>query len=124
MNEFSRYTKVFLNTIEILLENNLPITDYEVHNPVVYDKNLYVKFMQPREKPYCMKSVYFNQLTEVVKTKLVKGKDTKINKPFSLEQIQNLVQGHPFFSVGDIGLNNEMKHFIEKKYPVKSRYEL
>jgi hypothetical protein len=67
-----------------------------------------------------MKSIYCNGMQ-------VKGEyleDCKINSMLSKEDIHSLIDDRPFFSIGNAGLNEDMKEVLQELYPHPSAYEL
>lgn len=121
LNEFKRYRKVLQNTYDALIQKGLPTIDFEAHNPVVYDRDRFKDVMKGFDLsiPYCMKSLYFNSIGE-------KGdpiNDMKVNIPLSEMQIKKELNGKLFFSVGDFGLNPEMKSFLAQTFADPSPYE-
>lgn len=50
--------------------------------------------------------------------------DCKIDRHIRYDEIDTLLQGRWCFSVGDQGLNNDMKRWLADRFPDKSKYEL
>ncbi len=50
--------------------------------------------------------------------------DIHFYKPFNYTQIENVVYRNPMFSVSDGGLNDDMKLFLSRLFPDKSKFEV
>jgi hypothetical protein len=97
---------------------------YDIHTPIIFDKDLYSQEMAciAREKTevliktsYCIKAG--------VQGVEMKEKDLKIDAPRVHWEIQRLIQGRTFFSVGEFGFNLSMRKVLQAIYPKKSKYE-
>jgi hypothetical protein len=68
---------------------------------------------------YVIKSLYchLNGITGV------RYPDLKIKSPLTATHISLLLQGRPYFSIDDRGLNENMKEVLELLYPEKCMFE-
>lgn len=114
------YLKTVKNTIRLLGDQ----LNYDCHCPVLFNQSLYLDINNRInwELPYgyLMKSIYCNEAK-------VQGQylpDLKINQPLSEPEICSLIEGRPFFSIGNAGLNDVMKYVLQELYPTPSKYEI
>jgi hypothetical protein len=118
------YKQAIQNTLSYLIKNELPARHYDIHTPVLYDKELFKNVMGRYDwdikAGYVIKSLYCNTLN-IAGTPL---KDCKISESLHRFGIANLIYNRPVFSIGDGGMNGAMKEWLEEFYPNKSRYEL
>lgn len=120
---FQPYKQAILNTHRTLINNDLPALHYDIHCPILYNKELFKNVMSRYswdiDFGYVVKSLYANTL----KLKGIQIQDCKINEPLHLYSIANLIQDRHIFSIGDSGFTPVMQELLENLYPYKSRYE-
>jgi hypothetical protein len=119
------YREAVLNTICMLEISDKPVKHFDIHLPCIYDKKEFKRIMNQYvwECPngYIIKSLYANYL----EIEGLKYFDCKINHPCkSIEEINQLVQGRPMFSIGDDIINPVFHSYLEENYPVKSNFEI
>lgn len=121
VNPFNPYGKTIQNTIKLFGDQ---FNNYDIHCPVIFRKNDFKKVMEcvDWEKPYgyLMKTIYCH--TYNVQGRFLK--DCKINKGLTWEEIMHTINGRPFFSIGNAGLNDDMKAVLNDLYPNPSNYEI
>lgn len=122
--ENSMYGFSLRNTFEALLMNGFETNNFDIHCPIVYNKekfkemfNTYDFYNTPNS--FVVKSLYCNTFG----IKGEKREDIKINTPLSYEKIQEYCNNKALFSVSDLGLNQNMKNFLQNLFPIKSVYE-
>lgn len=91
---------------------------YDIHCPMEVDSAMYLKQPEWKEEQL-IKSSYLNY----AKTEATLIPDCKIVEPLSMHEIAERVKGRPFFSVGDNGINDSMRQYLETLFPDKSKYE-
>jgi len=110
-----------------MLEDNA-FLDFDIHCPVVYNKRLFQNIFSrlPEKWPeygYGIKSFYNNQGCDI--TNWAPCEDLKFSEPAMKESIYRLLEGRPWFSIGDRCLKSGgMKEVLQELYPDKSKYEL
>lgn len=119
------YKRYVISTYEALAERNLPTKFFNVHFPILYDKEKYIEVMGSfdweRPKSFISKSLYANALG-------IEGEPTEKEKKFFhpktktaiIRQLGNL----KYFSTGEGVMNEPMIEFLEERFPVKNRIEL
>lgn len=121
-DEDNWYNTNIVNTIGVLEDNNFSTYNYDIHCPIVINKDRFLKLMATfdwQKYDYCIKSLYANSLgipptiMEDVKFRGSKKKTT----------IERVIEDRHIFSTGDSCLTKTMKEFIKSLYPNKSKYE-
>lgn len=117
------YRKTMNHTRKHLISIGKEELDFDTHCPIIYNKEIFLLTFGKTDwnvnYGYGIKSMYCG--INGIEGELVS--DCKIQKPMSLEEIKATVKGRQYFSVGDGGLNEEMKRFLNELYPTKSKYE-
>jgi hypothetical protein len=91
---------------------------YDIHTPLKIEAR---KFRQlSYTEDVVMKSLYCNTFPG----ESVQMDDLKIDHHVRTEDIERMVEGRQFLSVGDNGLSPDMKKWLEKRFPEPSRWEL
>jgi hypothetical protein len=94
------------------------------HGPMVFEKEKYVRAVAGLHWNlawgYVIKSIYcsYNGITGD------RYPDLKIKSWLSATHISLLLNGRPYFSIDDRGMNDEMKTILELLYPNKSQFEI
>jgi hypothetical protein len=117
----NNYRNALLNTFAVLMARRLPFKNYDLHFPIVYDKELFPLAMMSYnwEACYVVKSLYSNTVG-------VQGEtiaDIKINGATTMRDIVDRIKGRPWFSIGPAALNQNMKELLQALYPDKSKWE-
>lgn len=118
------YHKSLKNTAEALKKNGFKDQHFDVHIPIVYNKESFIKAMNGYDwdvdRGYVIKSLYCNTfMIEGVPTT-----DLKIDKKLGVNELCDVFNNKTFISVGDNGMTNEMKEALKKRWPKKSRFEI
>jgi len=121
MNPFNAYVKTIVQTVKLLGPAAL---HYDIHSPVMFSRDCFTHIMQQvnwqRYWGYLVKSIYCNEMN-------VDGQyleDCKINEPMDKAAIESVISGRPVFSVGNAGLNEDMKGVLQELYPQLCKYEI
>jgi hypothetical protein len=112
------------NTLAILKYNQLPITNFDSHYPIIYNKKKFVDMVAKydwnlRFGPV-VKSMYCNHYK-------IPGEflaDCKISHPVTIKQLKKLNEPRHMFSTSDRALNVHMHHYFKELYPQKSQWEI
>jgi hypothetical protein len=129
---YNTYQYCCLRTAGELSRMDYPILNFDTHVPIVIHKSLFMAAVESVEWDtegigLVMKSTYANQCLDVVSTAGLNSamylKDCKIDYGLMWDDIVKRVTYRPCFSIGDMGLNEQMKTFLETLYPKPSRYE-
>lgn len=117
------YRKTMNHTRKYLLSKGYEELDFDTHCPIIYNKELFLRTFEEidwnREYGYGIKSLYCG-------LNGIKGEqypDCKIQKKMTKQEIDSTINGRLYFSIGDAGLNDEMKATLLELYPNSSKYE-
>jgi hypothetical protein len=122
-NQFNNYKKSMRNTLEALRLKGLKTVDFDIHTPIVYDKEQFPRIISQFDWNlkwgYVIKSLYGNSFGMKSKHLL----DGKINSPHTVEGLQEFIKGKAVLSIGDRVINDSFQQFMLELYPKKSRWE-
>lgn len=114
-----------LNTHQALQEKGHTAHNFDLHLPMLFDKNLYPATMdlydwkgQPRG--FVVKSLYANTLG----LPGTFSPDLKVNARLTFQQMVDSLKGRPWFSIGNAGLTLAFKELLAALYPKPSRFEI
>ena len=111
------------NTVEYLMNKNLPFLNYDIHIPILYKKTEFQDIMKNADwrKPYgyVIKSLYCNSMN----IEGVKHPDLKIAWQVPFHRLRKMLEGKDFFSIGDRSIGVPMKKILELYFPDKSKFE-
>lgn len=115
-----QYGETKRNTINILGR----INNYDAHCPMLFNKELFMKSMPfidwSKWYGYCLKTLYCG-------VNLIMGEymeDMKIRMPIKAEEINQMIAGRLWFSIGDrCFTEGGMKEVLQTLYPNPSKYE-
>ncbi len=116
------YTKALQNTHRYLISYGLPTRYFDVHTPIVYNKEKFLKLEDMDWEVaygYTIKSLYCNM-------NKISGEylpDCKLNVDEGTDQMRRKLQGRPVFSVGDGSFPNSGR-LLKELYPDKSKWEI
>jgi hypothetical protein len=113
------YRKVITNTFDYLEERNLPTIHYDLHCPIIYNKEKFKTIFTHLKTEVAVKSIYAN----IVQGNSVFLQDNKINKQLTKSQIIENTESRPFLSMNDKAINEHLKQFLIKKYKNKTQHE-
>jgi hypothetical protein len=118
------YYHSLCNTLKALDDRRKPTLNFDMHAPIVYDKTKFVKVMGQYDWTvhygYVIKSLYCNTLE--IPGKLCR--DLKITERRQCKEIEGLIAGRKFFSIGDGAAGVEMRTFLQYLYKDKSKFEI
>jgi len=111
------------NTIKALQEKSFELKYFDIHVPMLYNKQKFAQVMQQYNWTlpygYTAKSLYCNSLG-------IAGEelpDCKIDTGLTATEIEQWINGRFVFSVGDAGLFGEMKQWLQNRFPNPSPFE-
>lgn len=110
------------NTMFALKKNKLPTTFFDVHCPIVYNKQGIQelrKYNWGIRGGYVIKSLYGN----THKLQGVEMTDLKLKTPTDEEAIKQRIAGRNVFSIADTAINTNLLNVLNELYPYKSKYE-
>lgn len=112
------------NTYSALVKAGRKTINYDIHCPIIYNKQDFILAMASYDWKiaygYVVKSLYANTLRIVGDH----YPDLKINSRMSCNDLDKLIQGRKFFSIGDEAVNVDLGIYLQYLYPNKSRFEL
>lgn len=116
----TQYGNALQNTIDFLTKNKLPILNFEIHYPMVFNKHKFLELFSSLDlsKQINYRSVYGNYYKL---ESYVPHRDFKIHAIDAFEEKEN----DEFVSITDkIMVYDRFKNFLKNKFPNKSNYEL
>lgn len=124
------YRRVYGNTIEVLKKHGLSTKHFNVHAPIIYNKEKAKQAFEiadwNTQLGFMSKSLYCNFLN-------IEGElqqDCKIYKWMEEIELKKFIEGAPFFSISDRGLFRgrvlwtPVVNLLDELYPNKSRWEI
>jgi len=116
------YKKALINTANILNERGLSITHFDIHYPMKYYKEKFIKVMEQYDwdkarAGYVIKSLYANTIRIAGKLRV----DKKMPPSHSKNEIRKYISETDLFSTDDI--TRAIAETFESLYPDKSSYE-
>lgn len=120
------YKKAIENTLSILISdtNYTPKRNYDIHTPVIFNKNLF-HYLNPGDHwkvELVVKSFYCNVAFDLSLDEQMD--DLKINDiGLTREIILKVIRDRLLFSIGERALESPMIEVLEELYPLKSKYE-
>lgn len=115
----SNYGLALKNTIEWLRKNNLPMVNFEIHYPMIFNKQKFKKLFSDikLDREYNYRSIYGNYY----QLQGIPIKDFKIHEVTDFNENKQ----RNFLSISDrLIIYDRFKNFIKNKFPDKSPYEL
>lgn len=109
----STYSRALEITNAVLRDGGFPTLDFEVHVPIPLNKEKLRGALQEIAPGALLRSTYANRNREPG----VLLSDCKLDSPLTYEEIERRTAERDFFSLGDGGINTDMKKFLEKRYP-------
>jgi hypothetical protein len=112
-----------MNTFKALTAAGLPALNYDLHYPMIFNKNLYPEIMDRYDwqepRGFVVKSLYANTagLTPT------HSGDLKLQQQTTMHGLFNRLKGRPWFSIGDKILSQDFKNLLFALYPEPSIYE-
>lgn len=120
-NWYKVYVQV---TYEALLEKDLTAKYFNIHFPILYDKDLFRTVMQlfdwDKRKSFISKSLYANSIG-------AEGEymtDKKFHTPKTKTAILRQLLQRKFFSTNNGAMNEPMIEVLNELYPIASRWEI
>ncbi len=112
------YWRTICYTWAVLSALAYPTRDYEVHGPMLMEKSKVILALnlEGTESTTQIRSVYGNLHGGVVKTISDCKIGLKKDPEFTKEKALKIIEGRPFFSIGD-ELSDEVKTIFEDLYP-------
>lgn len=113
-----------VNTHRILQEKRLPVQNFNIHYPIIYNKETYIDIMSQYDweinRGYISKSLYANTL-------LIEGEflaDSKIHTPKTKTAVYRRIKDVPAFSTNEHSMNDPMLEVMQELYPDPSPWEM
>jgi hypothetical protein len=124
-NPKNNWGKAVLNTYKALSAAGHSVHNFDVHYPMLFDKDLYPKTMdlydwKGEPRGFVVKSLYANTLGLYG----TKTSDLKIDTRLTNAQIVERLTGRQWFSVGNGALSGNFRQFLAALYPKPSGFEL
>lgn len=114
------------NTLEFFSAELHPhVCNYDIHTPIIFNKQLFKEIFTPQQQELCIKSLYCNLMPIDINkdyNKFEFMEDCKIVGHFSKEEVKKKIEGRLFFSTNAIC--NETVEVLEELFPEKSKFEL
>lgn len=120
----SHYRQALANTDAALKAAGLPVWNYDVHLPIVYDPAEFPRIMAAydwtKERGYTVKSLYANT-AQVPPTPCA---DLKLSSPNTMTELVRLLTGRRWFSTSPGSLGPKLKELFGALYPTPSPWEV
>ncbi len=117
------YKQAVDNTHRVLMEKGLPTKNFDVHCPIIYNKQFFAENMTKYDWSgkigYVLKSLYTN-------TKKIEGErmaDCKIGSQHTVEGLKEIMGKRRVFSMGNGAIGPTMMALLEELYPNPSKWE-
>ena len=113
-------------TMEELTKRNLSAYHFDCHTPILFNKKLFPKIVA--SFPYkegiglTMKSLYGNSVYSKTGVRLKNEKKT-VFQHYSTSQLNARLAPARFMSFNDMGLNKELKLWLDHRFPKQSSWE-
>jgi hypothetical protein len=114
------YKHTLYNTIKAIDGMNVVYTD--VHCPILYNKDRFkalAAYDWSIRFGYCIKTLYCRKQGG----HFTPLPDIKIDGKYSAEQIIQVINGRPWFSIGDKAFEGDIIQVLQDLYPNKSKFE-
>lgn len=116
----TQYGKSLANTIDYLNNNRLPFNNFEIHYPMIFNKQKFLDLFGTMD------------LNQQVNYRSVYGNYYRLDgyvpqKDFKIHEIDQFIESaeHEFLSAADkIMIYDRFKNFLKDKFPEKCEYEL
>lgn len=122
MYRSGNYAVSIHNTAMALKERGLPDMHFDIHTPIIYNKQQFASVMEQYDwtiqHGYVIKSLYANSL----RIPGVNYTDTKIKACRSHDSLSQIFQSQ-FVSIGERAVCKYLQSFLQEKYPYPSRFE-
>jgi hypothetical protein len=123
-NKRNHWHDAVMNTHNALKEKDYATHNFDLHLPMLFNKNLYPEIMdrynwQGMQRGFVVKSLYANTLG-IMPTRIG---DIKLNERYSMPEIVKRLKGRPWYSIGNGGLSGQFKMLLEALYPEISKFE-
>ena len=120
------WRKRLQRTRDILNEKGMTAFHFDCHTPILFNKGIFPLVMQ--EFPFkegiglTMKSLYGNSVYAECGKRLANEKKT-VFQNFTLQQLNDRLAQCTYMSFNDQGLNDALKEWLYRKFPVRSKWE-
>jgi len=123
-NKKNHWYDAVMNTHNALKANGHATHNFDLHLPMLFNKNLYPEIMdrynwQGMGRGFVVKSLYANSLG-IVPTRIG---DIKLSERYPMPEIVRRLKGRPWYSIGNGGLSGQFKMLLEALYPNPSQFE-
>lgn len=112
-----------LNTAKALSDRGLTTWNFDIHYPIIFNKELYPQAMDMFDwnvpNGYVVKSLYGNAM----RIPHVFTNDMKLKERHTFAELVQQLRGRPWFSIGPKSTNNNVKALMRELYPEPSKYE-
>ena len=119
------YRKPVLNTARLLSELKLTTLNFDIHTPIIYNKNKFVdvmtKYNWTVKHGYIVKSLYGNSIG--ISDGVLIDKDYKLNGDYGYERFKELISKTKIWSIGDKALCDNLTVVLNELYPMPSKWE-
>jgi len=112
-------------TFKELQKRGLPTLHFDCHTPIIFNKKkclqVFSHFDYKQGIGYTMKSIYANAAK--VKPTQLNGEKVLVTKPHTQSELNELTENTTIVSLKDEAITPDLKYFLAKKYPKKSKFE-
>lgn len=108
------------------LTGDKPYSYYDLHLPIIFNKKELDRVLRwygfTDDKEGLLVRTMYGNLANIPMNR-EQSSSRKINIPLELNMLKQINRKAKFFSIGEEGLNDDMKQYLEELYPNKSKYE-
>jgi hypothetical protein len=115
------YRLAMYNTHDRLKERGLSTWNFDVHTPMVMDRDHFTNMMASYnwEERFVLKSLYAN----TVGIPGVPYTDLKIDRPYMMRELVRVLRGRAWWSHGPGGMTSNLRALLASLYPAPSPWE-
>jgi len=119
------WRKRLKRTMNVLLQNDLPVYHFDCHTPIIFNKKRFPEIMQMFNYQdnigYTMKSLYANIICS--KDHPLTNEKKTVFRYFNLQQLNDRLKTPYLMSFNDQGLNFSLKWWLISNFPERSKFE-
>jgi hypothetical protein len=128
-DRIKRWRRRLHHTVDCLKKNHKKTDCYETHIPTVLSKYIFPEIMQKynyTDVPgMCGNTLFFNNQTVIEGREFDKNVAIKIEEAqTTVEAIERMCEEKTHLNYSESATNNQLFDFLQKKFPIQSKYEI
>jgi len=121
----NKWWKRFANTCQHLQHHGRPVFFYDCHCPIAVIKKEFIRIAEEADyvspPGMCINSLYCNSID--IPREQMNGQKVAVEREIELKNLTTLTADKLFLGYGQIGTNDQLKQFLQERFPKKSRFE-